>query len=82
MTNGAGTSSKPSESGNPIREDANKYFEQGKKFSSELSGDYLDRDEELITGRNPLAALIEPTTGYNAVNMWMEHEVLPPCMKH
>ena len=57
-------------------------LEQRQKFASEFSGQYLHRQEELFSGRKPFAQLGKAPSRNNAVYMWVEAEILSPCVEH
>lgn len=51
------------------------------EFASEFTGKNAHREKELFSGMNPTPQPIKPARRDDAVDMRMEHEILPPSMQ-
>ena len=56
-------------------------LEIGQELASELSGEHLHRNKELLLGRDPLALCIQTSPGNHHMQMRMVHEILSPGME-
>ena len=52
------------------------------EFSAELGGEYLCRDKKMVSACFQLMVPSQPAAGYDAVDMRVKIQFLPPCMEN